>query len=160
MDLVDEEHVSGGQLGEDRCEVPRPLKGRTRGDVKVGPDLGSHDSGQRRLAQAGGACKKKVIYRLRAASGGFEDDTKPVLQLGLSNEFFQRARAQVWPVVDGLVDLDFDLGRLTLEAKCDSTGRARSAASSVSDQASARALHNKASDAGDGVRVASSLRNT
>ena len=91
MDLVDEQHVAFVELREDRSEVAGALECGTRRDVEVDAELVRHDSGHRRLAQAGRTRKEQVVRGLAPAAGGLEDDAEVVFQLALPDELVERA---------------------------------------------------------------------
>ena len=61
-----------------------------QGDV----DLGGHDAGQGRLAQAGGAGEEEVVGGLAPAAGGLQDDVEVLLELGLADEVVEPAGPQ------------------------------------------------------------------
>ena len=52
VDLVDEEDVALGQVGQDGGQVAGPDQGRAGRDAKAGAHLVGHDPGQRGLAQS------------------------------------------------------------------------------------------------------------
>ena len=64
VDLVDEEHVAGREVGEKPGEVALLLERGAAGDVQRDPELGGDDVRQRRLAQPGRAREQAVIERL------------------------------------------------------------------------------------------------
>ena len=66
VDLVDEEHVLLGEVGEDAHEVRAALEGRAGGGDDVRLHLVGHDGGQRGLAESRRAREQHVIERLPA----------------------------------------------------------------------------------------------
>src|SRR5690606_1372894 len=83
VNLVDEEHVSRGQAGEDRREVAGPLDRRSAGHPDARPELRGDDVGQRGLAEAGRPGQEDVIGRRpppdRALQQQFELVAHPIL---------------------------------------------------------------------------------
>lgn len=76
MNLVDEEHVVLFKIREDCREVARSLEHRARGLPEIHAHFSGDDVGERRFAETGRSEKKKVIERLPAAAGGFDEDLK------------------------------------------------------------------------------------
>ena len=74
MDLVDEEHITLAELGEDRREVAGALERRSGGHVEVHTHLGGDDAGERGLSETGWAGEEQVISCLRATPRRFQDD--------------------------------------------------------------------------------------
>ena len=89
VDLVDEEHVALGQVGEDGGQVAGPHQGRSGGDPEAGPHLVGDDPGQRGLPQPGRPGEQQVIGRLRSPPGRLQHDLEVLLELGLADELGQ-----------------------------------------------------------------------
>ena len=94
MDLVDEEHVTVLQVGEQRSQITGPRQHGPRGDAQAGSHFGGDDAGQRRLAQTGGAGEEDVVHRLVPLAGRLQHDAEVLDQLGLADELRQRARSE------------------------------------------------------------------
>ncbi len=86
VDLVDEEHVAVGQVGEQGRQVSRSHKGRPRRNPVPGPHLVGNDAGQRGLAQTGRPGKEHVVCRLVSPPGRLQHDLQVFLQLRLADE--------------------------------------------------------------------------
>ncbi|CAI8362417.1 MAG: Uncharacterised protein [Rhodospirillaceae bacterium] len=94
MDLVDEQHVTGLKIGQDRREVARAGNHRPGGLPKTDPQLRGHDLCQRGLAQPRWAVEQHVVDRLAALLGGFDADLEVAAQALLPDEILQYLRAQ------------------------------------------------------------------
>jgi hypothetical protein len=74
MDFVDEQHVARAQMGDQACEVPLLLDGRTAGCVQCGPHLGGDDVRERGLAETRRATQQHMIERLPTHARGAGED--------------------------------------------------------------------------------------
>ena len=85
MDLVDEEHVVFFEIGEQRGQIARALEHRTRGLAQIDAHFGSHDMGQRGLAQTRRTEKQQVIERFAAVACGGHEDIELLADAGLAD---------------------------------------------------------------------------
>ena len=83
MDLVDEEHVSRLQIGEDGGQVAGPFQNRPRGGFDVYLHLAGDDMRQCGFAEAGGSAEQNVVNRIGALPGGLDQDAEVLLALRL-----------------------------------------------------------------------------
>ena len=74
MDLVDEQHIPGLQVGHQGGDVARFLQHRARGGLEGHPHLVGDDAGQGGLAEARGAEDQGVVQRLAPAQGGLQEN--------------------------------------------------------------------------------------
>ena len=90
MNLVNEQHVAGPKIGQQRRQIARTRDNRAR-SCATQLKLGGNDLRQRRLAKAGRAMKKAVIHRIAAltCSGdkGFEIGTATALTNEIGKPF-------------------------------------------------------------------------
>ncbi len=89
VDLVDEQHVTGLQIREDRRQVPTAHERRAGGDAKAHPHLGGDDACQGRLSQAGRPGEQQVVHGLAPTARRLEDDVQVLGQLRLAQELRQ-----------------------------------------------------------------------
>ena len=94
VDLVDEQHVTLVQIGEDGGQVAGPYERRPRRDAQVDAHLGGDDGRERGLAGAGWAGEQQVVGRLLAAARRFQQDRQSLAQLGLAHELVEPPRAE------------------------------------------------------------------
>ena len=94
VDLVDEEDVALLQVGEQGGQIAGPDQHRSGRDAQSDPELGGHDPGQRRLAEAGWPGEEQVVGGLVALQRGLEDDAEVFGQLALADELAEGAGAQ------------------------------------------------------------------
>ena len=94
VDLVDEEHVAGVEVGQDRRQVARTRQHRARGGAEAYPELARHDLRERGLAEAGRAVEERVVHRLAAAAGALDEDGEVGARRLLADELVQRLRPQ------------------------------------------------------------------
>ncbi len=85
MDLVDEEHVTGAEVGQHAGEIALLLDGRARRGVQLRAHLGGEDVGEGRLAEARRPAEQDVVERLVALAGGGREHAQVVDQLFLSD---------------------------------------------------------------------------
>ena len=74
VDLVDEQHVAGLQVGQDRGQVAGALDHRAGGGAEADAQLARDDLRQRGLAEAGRAVQQHVVQRLAAGARGGDED--------------------------------------------------------------------------------------
>ena len=76
MDLVDEQHVTGAQVGERADEVAGLLERGTGFGVDVDADFARDQLGERRLAEPRRSEEQRVIERLTADDGSIDVDAE------------------------------------------------------------------------------------
>ncbi len=91
MDLVDEEHVTVVEVGEDRREVAGAFERGTTRDPQADFELGGDDARQRGLAEPGRAGEQDVVDRLPAPARRGEHDLEVLLQARLADELVEPA---------------------------------------------------------------------
>ena len=74
MDLVDEQHVAGLQVREQRGEVARALEHGPGGLAQIHAELGRDDVRECGLAEPGRPEDQHVIQRLAALARGAHED--------------------------------------------------------------------------------------
>src|SRR2546428_2875463 len=94
MDFIDEQYVTGLQVGQDAHQVAAALQRRPGGRDDVRAHLVSDHVRQRRLAQPGRPVQQDVVERLAALLGGLDADPQAFHDLGLADAFVQRLRAE------------------------------------------------------------------
>jgi hypothetical protein len=94
VDLVDEQHVTGAERGQQTHQVAGLFQHRARGGAELHAHFPRHQHGQRRLAEAGRAEEERVVERLAALLGGVDRDLQRRLHLRLADELVQPRRAQ------------------------------------------------------------------
>ena len=104
VDLVDEQHVAGLELGEHGREVPGPLHCRARGGLEVGLEFVGDNVSQGGLAEAGRSGKQQVVDWFAALASGTEQHVEMPLELSLANEVTQGAgpESRFAKPIDGL----------------------------------------------------------
>jgi hypothetical protein len=94
VDLVDEQHVVGLEVGEQRGQVAGALQHRAGGLAQVDAHLGGDDVGQGGLAQARRAEQQHVVEGLAALPGRLDEDLQLVADLLLAHVIGQALGAQ------------------------------------------------------------------
>ena len=94
VNLVDEQHVAAGEVGQHAGQVSRALDRGAAGDADVLPHLRRHDARQRRLAQARRAVEQDVVQRLTALPRGLDVYIEAFLDGFLADVLRQRMRAK------------------------------------------------------------------
>ena len=94
VDLVDEQHVPGLQVGQDGREVAGALDHRPRRRPEPDAQLARHDLRQRGLAQARRAVQQHMVHRLAAALGRLDEGAEVFAAGLLADELGQRLRPQ------------------------------------------------------------------
>src|SRR5688572_21482613 len=74
MYLVDEQHLAGLKVRQDRGQVPGPLDRGAAGDADRNAELVGDDVGERGLAHAGRSMQRDMVERLAAALRGLDED--------------------------------------------------------------------------------------
>ena len=88
VDLIDEEHVPGLEIGQQRGEVARAC-------ASTGPEVARKPTPSSRetmwasvvLPRPGGTREQHMVERLAAGAGGLDEDGEIVARLGLADEF-------------------------------------------------------------------------
>jgi hypothetical protein len=93
MDLVDEQHVAGLQVGQQRGQVAGLLQHRAGGLAQVDLHLVGDDVRQRGLAEPRRAEDQGVVQRLAAAAGGADEDLHLLAHRRLADVVRELARA-------------------------------------------------------------------
>ncbi len=104
VDLVEEEHLFGLEVGEDGGHVALDLQGGAAGLLEADVELVGDDGRERGLAEAGRAEEENVVEGLAARFGGLEGDRELFLGLGLADEFGEALGAQL--ELDGIIVVD------------------------------------------------------
>ena len=89
MDLVDEQHVVGFEVGEQRREIAGPLQHRSGGLPQVDAHLARDDVRQRGLAQPGRAEQQHVVEGFGAVSRGLDEDLQLAADFFLADVFVE-----------------------------------------------------------------------
>ena len=95
VDLVDEEDVELGQLGEDAGEVGGLFEDGAGGGAELGADLARDDVPQRGLAQPRRAGEEDVVERLAALARRLDVDLQVLDDLGLPDELVEASRPEL-----------------------------------------------------------------
>src|SRR6185503_15180904 len=90
MDLVDEEHLTGLEVGQDRSEVAGTLDRRPARDTDRHPELMCDDIRERRLPHSGWAIQRHMVERLAACLRRFDQDPQLALDVVLIDVFVVR----------------------------------------------------------------------
>ena len=114
VDLVDEQHVSGLQRREDRCDVLLLQRG-PRDRAETDAQLLAHDLRECRLPQPGRAGEQHVVERVVTRPRRLESDPQLLLDPLLSDEVVESARPER---LLGLVFLGPQRRREELRARC------------------------------------------
>jgi hypothetical protein len=86
VNFVDEQHIAGAQVGENRSQVAGALDGRTGRDLDIDAHLIGDHVRQRRLAKPGRAVEQNVIERLAAPTRGRDQYPEILLDLLLPDQ--------------------------------------------------------------------------
>ena len=92
MDFIDEQHIAGLQVGEQRREIPGALQHGAGGLAQIHAELGRDDVRQRGLAEAGGTENQHVIERFAALPGGADEDLELRFHRRLADVLLEPAR--------------------------------------------------------------------
>ena len=74
MDLVNEKHIVGLQIGEQPGQVAGLVDDRSRGDAQVHPHLVGNDVRQRGFSQSGRAVEQHMVQSLAPRTGRLHKD--------------------------------------------------------------------------------------
>jgi hypothetical protein len=91
VDLVDEEHLPGLEVGEDRREIAGLLEHRTGRRSHGDAELVRDHVRERRLAEAGRAVQQHVIERLAALPRGSDRHVEVLANVVLPDVLVERA---------------------------------------------------------------------
>ena len=94
MDLVDEKHVAGGEVGEDRREIADALDRGAGSGAQARADLFGDQMRERGLAQSGRTIQKYVLGLMVAAARGGQKDAQILFYRRLADIFGPRIRPQ------------------------------------------------------------------
>ncbi len=100
MDLVDKQHVTRLQVGQDGRQVTRARDGRAARGLDLSAQLVGDNGSQRGLAQTRRAREDHVVERLAAALRRLDQHAKALLDMLLTAVIVQALRAQ------GAVDIE------------------------------------------------------
>lgn len=103
VDLVDEQHVAGLQVGEHGGQVAGTLQHRAGGGLQPHAHLGGDDVGERGLAKTGRAEHQRVIEALVTSTSGADEDFQLLTHAGLADVLGQRLGAD--RVIDATLTL-------------------------------------------------------
>jgi hypothetical protein len=101
MDLVDEEHVTGLQVGQNRSKIAFFFNRGSGHDMDFGSHLACDDLGKRRFPEARRACQEHMVECISALFRGLDEKGDLLPDRILSDVFLEHLGAQ------GLLDLDF-----------------------------------------------------
>ena len=85
MDLVDEQHLAGHEVGEDRRHLSAVLDGRSRGEANLDAELLGHDRRQGCLSEARRTVEQKMIGSLATLTRGLQRGGERALRLDLTD---------------------------------------------------------------------------
>ncbi|MCY1374282.1 hypothetical protein D9M69_616130 [compost metagenome] len=94
MDLVDEQHVVGFEVGQQRRQVLGLFQHRPAGLAQVDAQLLRDDVTERRFAQPRRAEQQHVVQRLAAFFGRADEDFQLLTHLLLAHVFVQQLGPQ------------------------------------------------------------------
>ena len=94
MNLINEEHIPFGKIGEQTRQIGSLFNGRTARGTQGSPHGAGQDVGNGRLSQTRGAAQEDMIQRLFAAQRRLNSDLQPFLHLGLAGEIGKSRRPQ------------------------------------------------------------------
>ena len=92
MDLVDEQHVVGLEVGQQRRQITGPLEHGPGRLAQIDAHLVGDDVRQRRLAESRRTENQHVVERLVAAPRRLDEDLHLLLDAGLPDVVGQRLR--------------------------------------------------------------------
>ena len=94
VDLIDEQHVAGLQVGQDGGEVSGALDDGARGGAEADAELAGDDLGEGGLAEAGGAVEEDVVESLATGAGGLDEDAEVFAGGALADELVEGLGAE------------------------------------------------------------------
>jgi len=94
VDLVDEEHVAGLEIREQRRQITWALDRRAARHPQLSTHLRRDDVREGGLAEPGRAVEQQMIERLLALARRTNEDTEVLAQAVLTDHLIERTRAQ------------------------------------------------------------------
>ena len=94
VDLVDEQHVAGREVGQHRGEIARPFQGRAAGEPDLCAELGGDDQREAGLAQPRRPGEQHVVGRVAAPPRPLQHQRQLLAHPGLPDELGERPRPQ------------------------------------------------------------------
>ncbi len=95
MNLVDEEHVAGIEVGEQAGQVARLVEHGARCSLELRTHLVGDDVRQRGLAQSRRAVQQHMVQRVAPHEGGLDEDAQVFDDLLLPGEVLQLLRSDL-----------------------------------------------------------------
>ena len=95
MDFIDEQHVAGFKIGQQRGQIARPLQHRTRGLAQVDLHFVGEDVGERGFAQARRAEDQHVVQRFGAFARGADENLHLLAHHRLANVVREMTRTDL-----------------------------------------------------------------
>src|SRR5207302_821800 len=92
MDLVDEQHLTRGELAQHRYKIGGALNYRARCRMEVDAHFAGDDLCERRLAEPGRTEEQDMVERLATTLRRFDKDAQIVAQLLLADKFVEGSR--------------------------------------------------------------------
>jgi hypothetical protein len=93
VDLINKEHITGFEVGQDRDQIAGTLDGGTGRHAQIDAHLGGNDRRQRGLAESRRTVQQDVIERFPALARRFDEDRKGRFHPLLSDVLGQPLRA-------------------------------------------------------------------
>ena len=90
MDLVDEQHVAGVKIRQQRREITGFFDRRAGGDADIDAHLIRDNARECSFAQSRRAVEQNVVERFTALFRGFDKDLQVLLRLVLTDVFIKR----------------------------------------------------------------------
>ena len=94
MNLINEEHIPFGKIGEQTRQVSGFFNGRTAGGTQGSSHGAGQDVGNGGLSKTGRSAQEDMIQRLFAAQRRLDGDLQALLDLGLAGEIGKSSRPQ------------------------------------------------------------------
>ena len=94
MNLINEEHIPFGKIGEQTRQIGSLFNGRTARGTQGSPHGTGQNVGNGGLSQTRGAAQENMIQRLFTAQRRLNSDLQPLLHLGLASEIGKSSRPQ------------------------------------------------------------------
>ena len=94
MNLINEEHIPFGKIGEQTRQIGSLFNGRTARGTQSSPHGAGQDVGNGGLSQTRGAAQEYMIQRLFAVQRCLDGNFQALLNLGLAGEISKSSRPQ------------------------------------------------------------------
>jgi hypothetical protein len=104
VNLVDEKHISGFEVRDNRRQIACPLDDRARGGAQRRPHVVRDHMRESGLPEAGWPVEQCVIQTLAPLSSGLNEDAQVLANPILAHELVERLRAQ--PVLETPLELE------------------------------------------------------